>query len=315
MNRVQHRLTQRSKEAKIMSSFPLNTEAKYYVDCLKMFETKSGEFMKNTEILQEHIPASIQRMLPLHGGKQFNILSVGSGDGEKDLFIVKISKDELQKSEKGRFMKIFNRAIEPNAYSCGLYKAAIENLRASLDDQQRQQTEFEICQQTFQEYQGGRKESIKFDMVHFIHSTYFFDLEQTLKHCFEKKLRDKGHFVCIVAGDVYWVSLKQRKQWQSNVASEGYQTAEKLIQIANENGWKHEVHTQEYSIDVTEVFDPKSSEGNRLLDFLTHTVNFRETAEEQLVEETLALIRDRTTVKDGKRLGEKKESLVVIYKK
>ena len=81
-------------------------------------------------------------MLPLHGGKQFNILSVGSGDGEKDLFIVKISKDELQKSEKGRFMKIFNRAIEPNAYSCGLYKAAIENLRASLDDQQRQQTEF-----------------------------------------------------------------------------------------------------------------------------------------------------------------------------
>ena len=151
-------------------------------------------------------------------------------------------------------------------------------------------------------------------MVHFIHSTYFFDLEQTLKYCFEKKLRDKGHFVCIVAGDdlIYWVSLKQRKQWQGNVASEGYQTAEKLIQIANENGWKHEVHTQEY---VTEVFHPKSSEGNRLLDFLTHTVNFRETAEEQLVEETLALIRDRTTVKDGKRLGGKKESLVVIYKK
>ena len=93
-----------------------------------------------------------------------------------------------------------------------------------------------------------------------------------------------------------------RVTWQA----EGYQTAEKLIQIANENGWKHEVHTQEYSIDVTEVFDPKSSEGNRLLDFLTHTVNFRETAEEQLVEETLALIRDRDDCQRRKKARREK---------
>jgi len=46
-------------------------------------------------------------------------------------------------------MKIFNRAIEPNEYSCGLYKAAIENLPSPLNDDL---TEFEICQQTFQEY-------------------------------------------------------------------------------------------------------------------------------------------------------------------
>ena len=32
-------------------------------------------------------------------------------------------------------MKIFNRAIEPNEYSCALYKSSIE-----------------LCQQTFEEY-------------------------------------------------------------------------------------------------------------------------------------------------------------------
>ena len=90
--------------------------------------------------------------------------------------------------------------------------------------------------------------------------------------------------------------------------------AEKLIRIASANGWKYEVYTHEYSIDVTEVFDPNSTEGNLLLDFLTYTVNFRETADKQLVEETLALIKDLTIVKDGKRLGEKKDFLVVIYK-
>ena len=47
---------------------------------------------------------------------------------------------------------------------------------------------------------------------------------------------------------------------------------------------------------------------------LTYTVNFRETADKQLVEETLVLIKYLTTVKDGKRFGEKKDFLVVIYK-
>lgn len=121
-----------------MSSFPLTAGAHYF-DSLKMFEMKSGQIMKHTEILQKHIPTLIQRILPRHDGKQFNILSVGSGHGEKDLLIVKISKEELQESDKGRFMKIFNRAIEPNEYSCGLYKAAIENLPAPLDGPRKPQ--------------------------------------------------------------------------------------------------------------------------------------------------------------------------------
>ena len=66
--------------------------------------------------------------------------------------------------------------------------------------------------------------------------------------------------------------------------------------------------------DVTDVFDEQSTEGNLLLDFLTQTVNFREMADKQLVDETLALIKELTTVKDRKRLGDKKESLIIIYK-
>ena len=62
------------------------------------------------------------------------------------------------------------------------------------------------------------------------------------------------------------------------------------------------------------MFDEKSSEGNRLLDFLTHTLNFRETADKQLLEDLLALIKDNTTSKDGKLLGDKSESLILLYK-
>ncbi|XP_078376030.1 histamine N-methyltransferase A-like [Oculina patagonica] len=211
-------------------------------------------------------------------------------------------------------MKLFNRAIEPNEYSCGLYKAAIENLPSPLNDQL---TEFEICQQTFEEYKGSQVKATKFEMVHFIQSIYYVDIEQALTHCFEKELGDKGIFACIVEGQdlIYCVTMKQSMQWQGeDTDSESFVTADKIIKIANDKGWKHEIYSHEYPIDVTEVFDEKSTEGNLLLDFLTHTVNFRETADKQLVEETLALIKDLTTVKDGKRLGEKKESLLLIYK-
>jgi hypothetical protein len=89
-----------------------------------------------------------------------------------DLEIMKIIKKELQKSDQGRSTKIFNRAIEPDKYSCGLYKAAIENLPSPLNDHL---TEFEICRQTFQEYKDNQQRqegSVKFDMVHFIHSIW-----------------------------------------------------------------------------------------------------------------------------------------------
>ena len=114
---------------------------------------------------------------------------------------------------------------------------------------------------------------------------------------------------------MHWVTLRQSNQWHGkDKASEGYETSEKIIKIASDNDWKHEMYTQKYSIDVTEVFDEKSTEGNLLLDFLTHTVNFLKAAEKQLVEETLQLIKDLTTLQNEKILGEVKDSLILIYK-
>ena len=276
--------------------------------------------MKKFELLRHHIPPLVQTASPpwFQQRSSFNVLSVGGGTGEIDMEIMKIIKKELQKSDQGRHVKIFNRAIEPNEYSCGLYKAAIENLPSPLNDDL---TEVEICQQTFQEYKERQQRqeagSVKFDMVHFIHSTYHVDIKQALMHCFEKELIEQGVLVCLVEGQdlIYWVTSRQNIQWPGrDKNSEIYETAEEIVKIAKSNGWKHEIYSQEYSTDVTDVFDEKSTEGNLLLDFLTHTVNFRETADKQLVEETLALIKELTTVKDGKRFGDKKESLIIIYK-
>ena len=186
-----------------------------------------------------------------------------------------------------------------------------------------QQAETELHQQTFEEYresQKGKEKSVKFDLVHFIHSIYYVDIEQAVVHCVEKEIGEHGVFVCIVAdkGLTYWVTLKQPIKWHGEDTPDKklYETAEEIAMIADKHGWKHKIHTKEYTngIDVTEVFDEKSTEGNLLLDFWTHTMNFRETADKQLVEETLALIKELSTMKDGKRIGEKRESILLIYK-
>ena len=163
-----------------MTSFPLTAGA-HYVRSLNMFNAKSGQRMKIFKILGRHIPPLIQTgsLSCCQQRSSFNILSIGSGTGEMDMEIMNIIENELQKSDQGRPMKIFNRAIEPNEYSCSLYKAAIENLPSPLNSEC---TEFEICQQTFQEYkesQQRQEDVVKFDMVHFIHSIYYVDIEQT----------------------------------------------------------------------------------------------------------------------------------------
>ena len=110
-----------------------------------------------------------------------------------DLEILKIVKDELHKSQGCHKMKIFNRAIELNKYPCDLYKAAIKNLND-------EQTVFDVRQQNFEEYiKEFTTEQAKFDIIHFIHSIYYVDIEAALNHCIENELNDEGLLVFIVA--------------------------------------------------------------------------------------------------------------------
>ena len=287
----------------MLSSFVSTGE--YYYKSFDALKNKTSEFFKNVEIMRDHMPSMIQKLLhSVQDRTSFNILSVGSGTGDMDLEILKIVKDELQRSQGCHQMKIFNRAIEINKHPCDLYKAAIKNFND-------QQAVFDLRHQSFEEYaEESTLEQLKFDVIHFIHSIYYVDIEAVLKHCIENELQDNGRLVFIVTRSSPMSSVLE-KQWhgtsdEKNPGSFGI--AEKMY------GWKHEIYTHGYSIDVTEIFDPQSTEGNLLLDFITHTENYRGTADKKLLQETLALIEDLSTLKDGKRLGEKKESLIFIYK-
>ena len=296
-----------------MSSFVSTGE--YYYKSFDVMKNKTSEFFKNVEIMRDHMPSMIQKLLhSVQDRTCFNILSVGSGTGDMDLEILKIVKDELQRSQGCHQMKMFNRAIEINKYPCDLYKAAIKNLSD-------QQVDFDIRHQSFEDYaKEFTMGQPKFDLIHFIHSIYYVDIEAVLKHCMKNELQDNGLLVFMVKRPGLMSSVIEKQcfpDWHGTPDEknpESFEFAEKMFEIAEKCGWKHEVYTHEYSIDVTEIFDPQSSEGNLLLDFITHTKNYRGTADKKLLQETLELIEDLSTLKDGKCLGKKKESLIFIYK-
>ena len=285
----------------------------HYYKSLDVFKDKSGEFVKNIEIVRYHMPSVIQK-LP-QNQTCFNILSVGSGTGEVDMEILKIIKEELQRTRGRHQIKIYNRAIEPNECACDLYKSSVKRANDL-------QIDFDVRCQTFQQYkeQGPEngEERTKFDVIHLMHSIYFLDIEESLIHCIENELNVSGSLFIMVEGPdlSFWVQYKERFPDRYGKPGDSFKTVEveKIFKIIREAGWRYDVLNLEYQIDVTDVFDAESAEGNLLLDFLTHIKNFRDTADEQVVEEKLALIKDLSTVKDERRFGNKIESLFLIYK-
>ena len=128
----------------MLSSFVSTGE--YYYKSFDAMKNKTSEFFKNVDIMRDHMPSMIQKLLhSVQDRTSFNILSVGSGTGNMDLEILKIVKDELQRSQGCHQIKIFNRAIEINKYPCDLYKAAIKNFND-------QQAHFDLRHQSFEEY-------------------------------------------------------------------------------------------------------------------------------------------------------------------
>ena len=292
-----------------MASF-LKTGGHHYKS-LDVLKKKSDQFVRNIGTLRNDMVSAIQR-LPQHRSC-FNIVSVGSGTGKEDMEILKIVKEELQRTQGRDQTMIYNRAIGLNEYACDLYKASVK----MLNDQH---IAVDVRCQGFEEYkERGAKEPeerTRFDVIHFTHSMYYLDIKESLSHCIENELNANGSLFVMVGGpDLICLVLDKQRfpDWygkSDDSVPESYNAVEKILKFVEEGAWKHEVFSQEYPIDVTDVFDPESTEGNLLLDFLTHSKNFRGTADEQVVNET----KDLSTIKDGKHFGKLTEYLIFIYK-
>lgn len=239
---------------------------------------------------QDGTKLALEKIAPLDKNKPFNILGVGSGKGEMDLFIIEFIAAHLKANDgpHGK-LTIHSLAVEPSSFLLEKFKASVVSLPSTLTD--LAQVSFEWQQITFQEYvqtcaSQDKKTWPSFDFIHFVHSIYYMDAADTLQTCFEQQLGEKGAIFCLVQTEKSFFS-KMQKKFKGKLAfgSEDVNvyTEEDLAKIAVQNGWKYDVIRQEFAIDVSLCFGEPSEQGDLLFDFLTHQKNFRATADQELI--------------------------------
>ena len=107
------------------------------------------------------------------------------------------------------------------------------------------------------------------------------------------------------------------KQGRLKCLSESnFYTGKDLVAIAERNNWKHkELARVHYEIDISSSFDESSPIGSLLLDFLTHQINFRETADPELYNEMIDFINE-ASISDNKggKILRPELAVVIIYK-
>ncbi|KAJ7370430.1 hypothetical protein OS493_032320 [Desmophyllum pertusum] len=133
--------------------------------------------------IEEHIvPLIIKEISELL--EPFRVLSVGSGEGENDINILKALSKIRRVEDEG--ISLINRAIEPDVVRLATFREKTEKLQNCF---KTSAVDFEWIPMTFEEYTSQKKANdVKFDLVHFVHSIYYVEVEDAFIHCYENEL-------------------------------------------------------------------------------------------------------------------------------
>ena len=242
----------------------------------------------------------------------FCILSVGSRDGCVDLPLIEMLSNACE--GKARF---FERAIEPEKIMLESFCAKAEDLPESVKS--KADIEFEWFPMTYQEYVKQKKSNdVQFDIVHFMYSIYFVDIDAALKHCYENELGPKGAIIAVTE-DSNAPFSRYGKEFNSHgliLDPAYYYSNEDIRDVARKYGWKYvECPGDSRLSNVTAVFDHSSVEGNLLLDFLTGWVNVRKTVNQENLQKILNFWEKECIVDDsGRKMVNFQSRAIMILK-
>ena len=293
---------------------PLICDAEAYSKSLISFISSLEPINVTLKCIKEHVVPLISFFLENHS-PPFCILSVGSGEGYNDLpFLEMLSKADQGKAGKPVF---FVRAIEPDKMKLDAFCAKAEDLPESL--KMKANIKFEWFPMTYQEYvEQKRKDEVKFDVIHFLHSIYYVNVESALKHCYEEELGAKG-VIFSFTQDVNSPYVRYGSIFSSQdlVCSPGsYYSNKEVTDVAKKNGWKYvECSGESITGDITAIFDRTSEEGNLLLDFLTQCVNVSLSTSQENLQKILNFWENECTDDgNGKKIISFQTRTVIIFK-
>lgn len=293
----------------------LSSSLETYHRAFELVQTKSNI----NEVIRDYCiraTAGFVEQLRLFPRNQvLNVLSIGSGDGKHDIGILKTLARGLLTSLDGQSSKPSIQAwiVEPSSLIAD-FMQSVSSLPEELSSHVN--VSFQWHKMTFQEFSRASLErntsNDTFHFIHFVCSLYYAEAEESLTQCF-KKLERGGAILCVIAGEE---SLFAKLSKRDDVPISNIYTGKEIIAIARRNNWRYEeIPTVNYEMDISDLFDENSPTGNLMLDFLTHTVNFMQTADRALFTEIMDLIRQSSiTDEKGKTRLKFETAAVFIYK-
>ena len=194
----------------------------------------------------------------------FRVLGAGSGDGQNDINILKA----VTNNSGGVDEQTVNRVIEPQVGRLDKFRSKAENLHEHFENWSN--IDFEWIPLAYQKYKSQKNaDDITFDLIHFTHSIYYVGVEEALVHCYEKELGKEGVIISIAQSEDDPMLQFARKF--PNQRSPSFPRNRDVIAVAEQRGWNYFSCPGDCNIlDITDIFDCSSIEGNYLLDFLTN---------------------------------------------
>ncbi|XP_054825869.1 histamine N-methyltransferase-like isoform X1 [Eublepharis macularius] len=262
-----------------------------YVESFRLFLENSTEHQCMLEFIEKKLPSIISSI----GNEKstINILSVGGGAGEIDLQILA----KVQVKYPG--VIIHNDVIEPSAEQITNYKeraAKTSNL---------ENIKFTWHKETSSEYESRTKangDMKKWGFIHMIQMLYYVkDISATIRF-FHTLLEPGGKLLIIlVSGTSSWARLW--KKYGPHLPLNDlclYVSSADIEEILDAAGLKYQSYDLPSNMDITDCFAEGNKNGELMLDFLTETCNFSQTAPLDLRKE---LMEDLKNLQYSENIG------------
>lgn len=285
----------------------LNQQADYpkYVD---EYYDKSTE----REVLNEWVLENSSKIIvsDFSSGK-YSILDVGTPDGETNLKILSLIWRNLEPGTAVTY-----RVVNAQNSVMEQFKSLVE----SSKKREYKKMTFDWRASTFSDYVNGRAGeagNCKVNLALFMQSIYYEDAETALANCYNKELEQNGVIVCVLRDEASFM-----KRLQSELSGKEYPTAgamnnltgKDIVAIAEKNGWKCEVHSPEYILDVSECLKEDSDKGGLMLDKLFNVKDTRKKASAAVREQIVKFLEKESTASGGSCILKEKLAIVIIYK-
>ena len=305
-----------ANEGKFLS---LVSSPEHYLRCFEVNLEKTAIHDTMIGCIREGIKPVVKNLATLIKSPTVRVLGVGSGRGEMDLEILHVAAQSLHEMNPNHKSDFLCCVVEPNREELEDFKSSVEPVLpshlANLAN-----VKFEWHQETFEQYVDKQDHELgKFEIVLFAQCLYHLvDFEDALVHSYEKILGDRGVIICILMGEGSCSERFARTFHDAGkfqIPGVKYHCNEDVVAVAKKYNFPFEQYSKNFHFDIAEVFDDTSQQGSKLLDFITHAMNFKGTASCHEVEEVLKFLEEVSSVQqDGKRLA-KGRSVAVIIKK